>query len=192
MDIQILLEKVSLWLTEWQRNTCCFSTCAGTCLKSTLGVLENAVLCWVCWLSCNAEVGHWGSQMWCRSSRDSAEKLPDGWEQWWGRMSTAECSQLWLQDLEPGELAEGLVKVWVLRTWCFNIPPCNPDRVPQERTVKMGNACGSLLLLECLFSPFYWQSFLPAGGEGAIFKWSSTIFTEQSDRVNLELKVTSQ
>lgn len=42
--------------------------------------------------------------------------------------------------------------------------------------------------LECLFSPFYWQSFLPPGMEKKVFKMSSTIFTEQSDRVNLELK----
>ena len=136
MDIQILLEKVSLWLTEWQRNTCCFSTCAGTCLKSTLGVLEKAVPCWVCWLSCNAEVGRWGSQMWCRSSRGSAEKLPAGWGRWGGENAHSRVLRAVTAGPGPGELAEGLGKVWVLRAWCFNTPLCKPNRVPQERAVR--------------------------------------------------------
>ena len=29
-----------------------------------------------------------------QGSRYSAEKLPDGWERWWGRMFTVDCSQL--------------------------------------------------------------------------------------------------
>ena len=101
-----------------------------------------------------------------QGSRDSAEKLPDGWEQWWGRMFTVDCSQLCTAGAGARRATRGLVKGWELSTQCFSIHPCNPDRVPQERAVKMGNACGSLLLLECLFSPFYWQSFLPAGVAG--------------------------
>lgn len=107
-----------------------------------------------CWLSCSAEAGHWGSRMWRKGPKDSAIKLPDGPEKWWGRVPAAECSQLctagagnwriykhrrsWeTATREPGEGLRAGRSFWLLSAAL----PCPTGKGSEEGKVLVGVAC---------------------------------------------------